>query len=204
MKLFYAPASPYVRKVMILLHEAGLDSKVERVTSASTPVKPDASLYRANPLAKMPALIRDDGATLYDSRVICEYLDATYLEGRMFPGTGEARWTALRRQALGDGLLDAALLVRYELNVRPAERRWEEWHRGQWQKVESALSEIEREAPALGDTFDIGPIALICALNYLDFRFPDRVWRPTHPAADAWSLRFSQRPSIKATEPRLA
>ena len=204
MKLFYASASPYVRKVMVLLHEAGLAASVERISSASTPVRPDAALYRANPLAKMPALVRDDGSSLYDSRVICEYIDSVHLAGKMFPPGGEQRWTALRRQALGDGLLDAVLLYRYENNVRPAERRWDDWSGGQWQKIDSALGEIEREAATFGVTFDIGTVAIACALGYLDFRLAERPWRATRPAAADWFARFSLQPSIKATEPRLA
>jgi glutathione S-transferase len=201
MKLFYSPASPFVRKVMVLLTEAGLDQKVERVAGATTPVKPDAALQNMNPVAKMPALSLDSGETLYDSAVICEYLDTEHLASRFFPRSGRARWTALRRQALGDGLLDAAILVRYESAVRPPDRQWPEWSAGQWGKVEGALSEIEREAPTLGDTYDIGTITLACALGYLDFRFADRGWRTKFPKAAAWYARFNERPALKKTAP---
>lgn len=144
MKLFYAPTSPYVRKVMVLLIELGLDQKVERITGATTPMAANTTLSAMNPLAKLPALAIDSGETLYDSRVICEYLDSQFGGGRFFPQGGAARWTALRRQALGDGLLDAALLVRYEETARPAEKRWSDWSSGQWGKVARAIDAIER------------------------------------------------------------
>lgn len=203
MKLFYAPASPFVRKVMILLIETGVEPRVERLTSTSTPMKTDPSLHRSNPLAKLPALVLHNGETLYDSRVICEYIDATFGQGRFFPSAPAARWTALRRQSLADGLLDAGLLVRYETKMRPPEKLWDEWHRGQWAKVLGAMAEIEREAPALGDTFDIGTIAVACALGYLDFRYPDFAWRDGRPAASAWFAQFSGHPTLVKTAPRL-
>jgi len=200
-KLFYAPTSPYVRKVMVLLIELGLDQKVERITGATTPMAANTTLSAMNPLAKLPALAIDSGETLYDSRVICEYLDSQFGGGRFFPQGGAARWTALRRQALGDGLLDAALLVRYEETARPAEKRWSDWSSGQWGKVARAIDAIEREAASLGSTFDIGTITLVCALEYLDLRFPDRDWRPAHSKTARWLKTLSQHPSLKATTP---
>jgi len=200
-KLFYAPTSPYVRKVMVLLIELGLDQKVERITGATTPMAANTTLSAMNPLAKLPALAIDSGETLYDSRVICEYLDSQFGGGRFFPQGGAARWTALRRQALGDGLLDAALLVRYEETARPAEKRWSDWSSGQWGKVARAIDAIEREAASLGSTFDIGTITLVCALEYLDLRFPDRDWRPAHSKTARWLKTLSQLPSLKATTP---
>jgi len=203
MKLFYAPASPYVRKVMVLLHEAGLADSVEKVSSKSTPMNTDPALHRSNPLAKMPALVLDTGETLFDSRVICEYLDARYLNHRFFPRDEARRWPALRRQAIGDGLLDAALITRYETKMRPEGLRWKEWSDGQWAKVEGALAAIEDEAPQLADTYDIGTITFACALGYLDFRFAEYSWRPAHPRSAAWLGAVLERPALRATMPRL-
>ena len=201
MKLFYSPASPYVRKVMVLLHETGLEPNVERIAVPVSPVQANADVQKQNPLAKIPAFITDAGETLYDSPVICEYLDAQAGGGKFFPPAGPRRWTALRRQALGDGILDAAILVRYEGTIRPEARRWDDWSRGQWQKVEAGIAEIEREAAAFGDTFDIGTIALCCALGYLDLRFSDRQWRAKAPKTVAWMQKFAERPSMKKTAP---
>lgn len=200
MKLFYSPASPYVRKVMVLLHEAGLDAKVERVAAGVSPVKANADLQKLNPLAKLPSLITGDGEALYDSPVICEYID--HLASlKLFPAPGPKRWTALRRQALADGILDASILVRYEATLRPEDKRWADWDQGQWQKVEASLGEIEREVATYGDTFDIGTISVACALGYLDFRFGDRKWRAKVPKTAAWFDSVSERPSLKATKP---
>lgn len=203
MKLYYAPASPYVRKVMILLHETGLEPGVERISSATTPMKSDTALRKSNPLMKLPALILDSGETLYDSRVICEYLDTTFAGGRFFPAAPMTRWTALRRQSLADGLLDAGLIVRYETKMRPPEKLWEEWRSGQWAKVTGAATEMEHEAPQFGGSFDIGTIAIACALGYLDFRYPEFDWRDDRPVLAAWFAKFSERPSLQKTVPTL-
>lgn len=201
MKLFYAPTSPYVRKVMVLLLETGLDAKVERLTGSTTPMAANPTLAAMNPLGKLPALELDSGETLYDSRVICEYIDTVHGGGRFFPASGAARWTALRRQALGDGLLDAALLVRYEETARPAEKRWADWSNGQWGKVTRAIDVIEGEATNFGSTFDIGTVALVCALDYVDLRFPERDWRPARAKTAAWLKTISARPSLRQTVP---
>ncbi|MGH6920397.1 MAG: glutathione S-transferase N-terminal domain-containing protein, partial [Geminicoccaceae bacterium] len=108
MQLHYSVASPFVRKVMAVAIETGMDGRLEPVNRTTTPVKPDADLVRDNPLGKIPCLVADEGAVLYDSRVICEYLDSLHDGARMFPGAGPARWTALRRQAEADGIMDAA------------------------------------------------------------------------------------------------
>lgn len=202
MKLYHSPSSPYVRKVMVLLIETGLDAKVEKVPAPGgvSPVAANAEVQKKNPLAKIPALMTNDGDTLFDSPVICEYIDHL-ASGKFFPAPGPKRWTALRRQAVGDGILDAALLVRYEATLRPEDKRWSDWDKGQWQKVEASLGEIEREVATFGETFDIGTITLACALGYLDFRFTDRNWRAKAPKTAAWFDKISERPSIKATKP---
>ena len=143
MKLRYSPTSPYVRKVMVLAIEAGIDGKIEKDKTAASPVERNESLYADNPIGKVPSLTTDDGMTLFDSPVICEYLDAEHAGGKFFPAKGKARWVALRQHAIADGLLDAALLARYESAMRPQELRWDAWHDGQKGKVKSALDMLE-------------------------------------------------------------
>ena len=139
---------------------------------------------------------------LYDSRVICEYLDGLHDGPPMFPPAGPARWTALRRQAEGDGMLDAAILARYETFVRPEARRFDDWTANQKLKVGRALDALETEAASLGDAVDIGTITIGCALGYLDFRFADDGWRNGRPGLAAWYETFGARPSMAATVPR--
>jgi glutathione S-transferase len=200
MRLHHNIASPYVRKVMAVAIETGLDSRLEPVSRMMTPVKPDAHLVEDNPLGKIPCLVTDDGAVLYDSPVICEYLDSLHDGPKMFPA-GPARWTALRLQAQGDGILDAALLARYETFLRPEERRWPEWIEAQKLKFRRALDALEGEAEAFGDTVDIGTITTGCALGYLDFRYADEGWRATRPKLAAWFEQFAERPSMARTAP---
>ena len=200
MKLYYSPTSPYVRKVTVLALETGLDAKIERIPASTTPVDQNPDVAKANPLAKVPALVLDSGEILFDSRVICEYLDTQHQGAKFFPA-GAARWSVLRQQALGDGLLDAALLVRYEGFLRPEDKRWPNWADGQMKKVKGALAEIEKLAPSFGDRVDIGTVSIACALGYLDFRFGDMNWRSLCPQAAAWAARFFERPSLKSTVP---
>ncbi|MFN4309532.1 MAG: glutathione S-transferase [Ferrovibrio sp.] len=200
MKLYYSPTSPYVRKVVIMALETGLDAKIERIPAATTPIAQNPDVARANPIAKVPTLVADDGLHLFDSRVICEYLDTLHAGKKFFPADA-SRWAVLRQQALGDGLLDAALLVRYEGFLRPEDKRWSDWADGQMKKVLGAMAEIEKLAPSFGDRVDIGTVSIACALGYLDFRFGDMNWRQKYPQTAAWAARFFERPSVKATVP---
>lgn len=199
MKLYWGAASPFVRKVMVVAHELGLEESIERLDSAAHPIDRDRRIQAVHPLAKVPAATTDDGTALYDSRVICEYLDAT-AGGGLFPSPGPARWTALRRQALADGLLDAALLIRYERLVRPGSRQWPDWIDKQHEKVIDALDAMQADPPA-ADCHDIGAISFGCALGWLDFRFPDIDWRDVRPALAAWQAGFDARPAMIATRP---
>jgi glutathione S-transferase len=202
LKLHYSTASPYVRKVMAVAIETGQADRLEPVTRTITPVQQDADLVRDNPLGKVPCLVTEDGVALFDSRVICEYLDSLHDGPKMFPPSGQARWTALRRQAEGDGILDAAVLTRYETSLRPEERRWPEWIEGQKQKFRRALDGLEAETGAFDETIDIGTITIGCALGYLDFRYQDENWRASRPGLAAWFERFSERPSMARTAPQ--
>lgn len=201
MKLYHSPASPFVRKALVAAHELGLADAIEIVPVAMTPVKSVPALNDENPLGKIPALVLDDGTALYDSPVICEYLDTRHDGPRLFPAEGPERWTALRRQALADGLLDAAILCRYETFLRPEERQWTDWIEGQRSKFRRALDALEGEAEDFGDTVDIGTVSAGCAADYLDFRSLDDGWREGRPRLSAWLEGFAARPSMQATRP---
>lgn len=199
MQLFYAPTSPYARKVATVAIETGHDAIIERISAVPHPIDRDAAVVASNPLGKVPTLLTADGEVLFDSRVITEYLDAHSKKRRVFPAEGRARWRALTQQALGDGLLDAALLARYEQTARPSEYRWPLWQERQFDKIRSALARIESWAADLGDELTIGTITLACALGYLDLRFPDFDWRAAHPQAAAWFAAVERHDSLAAT-----
>ena len=196
------PASPFARKVRIVLRERGLSGQVEEVETAVSPVAPNTDLARSNPLVKIPTLILDDGTALFDSRVICEYLDTVGSAPRLIPAAGTERWNALRLQSLCDGVLDAAVISRYELAVRPEALRWKDWIAGQRSKIAGGVDALEREQPSWGRAFGIGQVGAACVLGYLDFRFPDIAWRADHPRLNAWFEEISKRPSVRDTMPR--
>ena len=195
-------ASPFARKVRIVLRERGLVGQVEEVETAVSPVAPNADLARSNPLVKIPALILDDGTTLFDSRVVCEYLDTLGTATQLFPTAGIERFNALRLQSLCDGILDAAVITRYETAVRPEALRWKEWIAGQRTKIDGGVDALEHEQPSWGAKFGIGQIGAACVLGYLDFRFPDIGWRSSHLRLAAWFEEVSRRPSVRDTTPK--
>jgi len=199
MKLISAGASPFARKVHVLLHETGQTGDVEVISVMTTPVSPDPQVLAANPLAKIPALIREDGPALYDSRVITRYLDARGDCG-LYP---EARlWEVLTLEATADAIMDAAILLTYEKRLRPEEMRFAAWQKAQWSKVAGALAAIEqRWMSHLSGPLDMAQIATACALSYLDFRHDDRNWRQGHDALAAWHKEFAARDSMIASAP---
>ncbi|MGD9507909.1 MAG: glutathione S-transferase family protein [Geminicoccaceae bacterium] len=202
MKLHSNPASPYGRKVKVVAYEKGLSDRLQVHTVTTTAVGPDLGLVADNPLAKIPCLVLEDGVRLFDSRVISEYLDSLAEAPRLLPAVGAERWDTLRLQALADGLLDAALLVRYETFLRPKEFRWPAWIDGQLDKITRALDRLEAvDAPGFGGRLDLGTITVGCALGYLDFRFADLDWRADRPALADWFASFATRPSMQATKP---
>lgn len=201
MKLFFNNASPFVRKVRVFARETGLDGKIEEITTMVSPVQENASLAQAFPLTKIPALLLDDGTAVFDSPVICEYLDSLHAGRKLFPAAGPARWTALKLQATGDGILDAGILCRYEMAVRPKEFQWTGWVEGQKTKWRGGLDLLEREAATLDGEPTIGNITVACALGWLDFRYGDDDWRKNRPALARWFEKFAARPSMKATMP---
>lgn len=197
MKLRCSTTSPYARKVIICAHEAGLAGTIEMVLT--NPWAAETDLPRDNPLCKVPCLITDSGEHLYDSPVICEYIDSLHAGTKLFPPTGGARWTALRRQALADGVLDASVAARIETTMRPVEARWPAWADRQMAAIRRALDGFEAET--LADPMTIGEISLICALGYLDFRCPSEDWRSGRPRLAAWYAAQQGRPSVAATVP---
>lgn len=199
MKLHWSSRSPFVRKVMICAHETGIAAKLDCVYSIVSLSRPNADVMRDNPLGKIPTLILDDGTILYDSIVICEYFASLKPGSTLFPREGEARWTALRRHALGNGLLDTLLLWRSEI-AKPAQQQTPEWLSTFALKTRNALAAFESEADALASSgFDIGHIGIGTALAYLDFRFGDLGWRSGHPRTDAWMQQFLARDSVVKT-----
>lgn len=200
MKLRYGPTSPFVRKVRAAAIEMGLESQIELVPTS--PADPASGLSSDNPLEKIPTLITDEGESLFDSRVICEYLDSLHSGRKLFPPAGAARWTALRRLAQADGILDAAVLRMYERR-RPEGGCSAEWDERQKGKVTRALAAFEKEAGSFTG-LDIGLLTLACALGYLDFRFTAEDWRKDCPNLAAWYAEFVKRPSMQKTMPREA
>jgi len=200
MKLYYSPASPYARKVRAVALEAGLTKKIEMVNVVLSPIAPNADPDKRNPIGKIPSL-SIKGMELFDSPVICEYLDTQHRRRKLFPAKGAARWTALRLQALGDGLLDAALLARYETFLRPEALRWSDWTAGQMKKISGVLDRLEAEVKSLKGKPTIGSITVGCALGYLDFRFASFGWRQGRPKLAKWFASFAELPSMKETAP---
>jgi glutathione S-transferase len=200
MQLIYAAASPFARKVRVLAHETGLLERIELLDTAVLPTTLNERVNALNPLGKIPVLLNGEGEALYDSRVICEYLDTLHQGQKLLP-EGVSRWQVLRLAALADGLMDAALLARYERGVRPEQLQWAAWLDGQLGKVQRALAELERQAAQLQGPLDLAQIGVACALGYLDFRFSDLDWRAAHPRLTAFQQAFALRASMQASEP---
>lgn len=184
----------------VLLHEAGASDRVTLVPASGNPLDPGTLPVDRNPLGKIPALERPDGPTLYDSRVITRYLDDLLHTG-LYPAAPHL-WDTLVIEATGDGIAEAAVLMRYEMHVRPEASRSPDWVEAQWQKIARALAAVEeRWTSHLEGPLDMGQIALGCALGYLDLRHAERDWRRDHPALAAWWQGFAARPAMVATHP---
>jgi glutathione S-transferase len=201
MKLHWSPRSPYVRKVMIVAHELGLQNRLHTVRTVVGGTTPHREFMRINPLGKIPTLELENGLVLYDSPVICEYLDTLHSGPRLFPPAWPERGVALRRLALGDGMLDAALPWLGE-RFRPAEQQSQS-HMDLWRaKLVASVDALEHEAEALRDgIFSIGHVAIGVALGYLDFRFGELSWRDGHPKLADWHATFNARPAVQANPP---
>jgi len=204
MTLYHNPLSPFVRKVMVLLHETGQQDRVALQNCVLTPVAPDLPLIDDNPLSKIPALRLADGNVIHDSRVILDYLDHQHVGNPLIPREGSARWRRLTLASLADGIMDAAVLVRYEVALRAPEKQWDEWLDGQRDKIRRALALLEKDAIAeLTSHFDVAAISVACALGYVDLRHPDLGWREVNPKLADWYFEVSQRPSMVATMPKV-
>jgi glutathione S-transferase len=198
MRLHWSPKSPYVRKVMVCAHELGLVERLELVRSVAAMLKPNARLMEDNPLSKIPTLVLHDGFVLFDSAVICEYLNEL-AGGPLFPREGADKWQALRWHAFGDGMLDAAILWR---NEREREAPLQALLEAFELKMRASLRRLDDEAQALAETpFSIGHIAIGCALGYLDYRFAAFGWRAMAPRLADWHAELCARPSFRGTEP---
>ena len=198
MKLYSSTASPYSRKVRVIAMELGLSAQIE--LRAQMPRDNSNGFFSINPLARIPALEMDEGGILYDSPVICEYLNVK-AGGSLIPDTGSGRWDALRRQALADGMLDTALPLRGEL-LRAKELQSEELVVRHRATVNRALDAADHDPVTVNPALlDIGVIALGCALGWLDFRFPDWGWRGSRPRLANWLIEIERRPSFDATRP---
>lgn len=199
MKIISAKPSPFGRKVKVTLIETGLIDHAELVEVATTPMQTDPQVAAANPVGKIPALIRDEGPAIYDSRVICRYLDAQAGAG-FYP---EARlWETLTLEATADAIMDAAILMVYEHRFRPENMVFDQWLDAQWSKIARSVRTLnERWMSHLNGPMDMGHIAIGCALGYLDFRHSERGWRKGNDALDDWFAVFSERDAMKATAP---
>ena len=197
MKLRYNPMSPYVRKCTVLIEEVGLGNRIERVLTH--PWAEFTDIHTVNPLGKVPALILEDGSVLYDSAVICEYLDSLHDGPKMFPAPGKVRWTAIRRQSLGEGIVDAGGDALREQR-RVERERSPGWIVRQMAAVDRCFDELEREAPTF-EGIDIGLISIGIGLGFMDFRHPDHDWRASRPNLTAWFTTVLERPSFASTVP---
>ncbi len=203
MRLFTSPTTPFGRKVQVAVIEAGLSDQVRIEAAGGTPLDPGTMPLDRNPLGKIPALEREDGSALYDSRVICRYLD-DLSGGKLYP-KGAELWDTLVIEATADGMMEAAVLMVYESRLRPEELRFAPWVEGQWAKIARALDAAETRWTAhLAGPVDMGQLALACALAYLDFRHDARDWRTGRPRLAAWEAAMARRPSMQATRPPAA
>ena len=198
MKLFDSSASPYVRKINVLLHELGKSDEVQREVVATSAFKSSETLIAKNPLGKIPALELDDGRTLYDSRVISAYLN-DHFGGAFYPNDN---WQTRLLEATGDGIMDCTVSMVYEVRLRPEAEQSPDWIEAQWSKASRAISALSTTlVDQLNGPVSIGHISVGCALGYVDFRHDARGWRDTNSALADWYEAFGERASMKATRP---
>jgi len=197
-RLLYLASSPYARKALVCAHELGLQNELEVVSVETSPLRSSSEVNLANPLGKVPVLLREDGPDLFDSAVICEYLDSLVAGSKLFPQAGEERWRSLRMHALADGLCDAAVAVRRERN-RPPELRWPDWERAHLSKLSQTYDLLERDSMLLDGPVEIGQIALGTALGWIEFRAVGDDFRRGRSRLASWYEAFRHRPSMLAT-----
>lgn len=201
MRLYASTTSPFARKVIIALHETGLLDQTDVQSVTVSPLAPGDIVPTANPLGKIPCLIRDDGKPLYDSRVITKYLDSLSASVTLYPND-ESIWDVATLEATIDGIMEAAVSMAYETRVRPAEKQFDGWLDAQWLKIDRALTHIEGKWT---DTLDANPfmdLILAAALEYIDMRHDDRGWRSKHAALATRHMGIKDTPSLVATRPQ--
>ena len=202
MKLFYAPQSPFARKVRAAAIELGLDQRIQLEYAEVVPGRPNKTFAQSgNPLRRIPALVTDAGDTIFDSTVICEYLDALVGGGKLIPRDDSRRWRVLTNHALAQGMCESVILIRYETWLRPVAARWSVWVDDHWDKIHSGLDWFEHNKNELNAPIDLAQLALGCLLGYVDFRWPDHGWRERFSNVGAWFARLEQRPSFAWTKP---
>lgn len=199
MRLYWSSRSPFVRKTMIAAHETGVASQIETIRVEVAVSKLNADVMAHNPLNKIPTLVLENGDVLFDSRVICEYFDSLNPGPKLFPSNPAERWIALRREAIGSGIMENGV-ARIGENARPKELQSQPHLSAYKAKIQAALDYLETEAAALArDRFDIGHLAIGCALGYLDFRYADEDWRIGRSGLAAWHETFATRASVNQT-----
>lgn len=202
MKLTYSATSPFVRKIRILIQLLKLNNVIEEIPSAANPFTRDSRITQYNPLGKVPVLITDEGLALIDSKLIADYLCSTVSDNTLLPATGAHRWTVLRTTFLADGLLDAALLIRYEIASRPEAFQWAAWSNAQMEKITATLQLLNDEcSSATPNNINLGTISIACALEYLDFRFDSLNWRYTYPQLARYIEPILRLPEFISTSP---
>lgn len=197
MKIYASHPSAYSRKVRVLALELGLPA-IEFIDQA--PRDNATGFFTLNPLARIPVLVTDKDTLLYDSPVICDYLNALAGGSELIPAGGAARWDALRRQALGDGVLDVGLPLRYDTMLPKPQQNQDNMERYR-ATMNRTMDALEREPATASGVFDIGAISIACMLGWIDFRFPDWGWKSTRPALAAWHAAMEARPSFVQTRP---
>lgn len=198
LKLHWSPRSPYVGKVMIAATEMGLRDRIETVRTVVSATQPVESFFADNPLNKIPTLILEDGTALFDSRVICEYLDTLHNGRKLYPTDARERLLAIRNLAFGDGLVDVGMMRMGERR-KPEAQRTPEIVASNERKTQEAVDRLERDVSMLTERpYDIGHVAIGTALAYFDFRLPDDNWREGRPALAAWHAEFMERPAVQA------
>ena len=198
MQLLISPSSPFVRKVRVLVRELEIADKITEVAVSTTAFNSDAQVVAANPIGKIPALIRNNAPTLYDSRVITRFLNDTH-DGPFYP---EQRiWETLTLEATGDGIMETAVSMTYEMRLRPESQQSPDWIEAQWEKAIRGIAAVNnRWMSHLAGPIDMGQIAIACALSYVDLRHDARNWRAGHDDLANWHSSFCQRASMQSTQ----
>jgi glutathione S-transferase len=195
MKLYWSPNSPFARKVVVVAKEMQIDHCVELIETLAIPTKANEVLSALNPLTRIPTLQLNTGEVLFDSSLICEYLDE-FSDGGLLPEPGSARRQVLKLELLGADIMDRAVVCRQE-TLRPESHRWSGWVDAQFDRIGKILDTLDANVPSLNP--DLGTITVGCALEYLDFRFRGRPWRSERPQLSGWHEQFALRPSMAST-----